>query len=367
MQSNELVYKIALSLLSGIGPKLAKNLIAYTGSPEAVFAENVSGLKKIPGIGDKLAAEIINTKAAALATKELAFIEKHKIIVRFYLDNNFPERLKHCPDSPIILFGRGKDVLNETKIISIVGTRNATPHGKVFCEKLVEDLAASGHRVVIVSGLAYGIDICAHKAALKHGLPTIGVLAHGFDRIYPAVHASTAKEMLKTGGLITEFTSGHGFARENFLKRNRIIAGLADATVIVESAEKGGSLVTADIASSYDRDVFAVPGRISDEYSKGCNKLIRTNRASLIESYHDFEYLLGWDKLESDKHMQQKLFVELTDKETKICNILKTGDTPIDAIAYQTGFGMNKLSAMLLEMEFKGVVKPLPGKVFSLV
>ncbi|HAN78199.1 MAG TPA: DNA-protecting protein DprA [Bacteroidales bacterium] len=365
--NTELTYKIAVSLIPGIGPVLAKNLIAYCGSPDAIFTEKIAVLKKIPGIGDKLAAAIKSADVLNRAEEEVRFILKNNIRTLFYLDSDYPHRLKECSDAPIVLFYRGNDVFDAPYILSIVGTRNATEYGKTVCNLLIEQLASLNIPLVIVSGLAYGIDICAHKASIKNNLPTVASLAHGLDRIYPGNHASVAKEMLEKGALVTEFLSQTNFVRENFLRRNRIIAGLADATLVIESAVKGGALVTADIAHSYDRDVLAVPGSISSEYSKGCNFLIKNNKAALIESADDIISALNWNiGNKKPQAIQQKLFVELSPNEEKIRAILMESDHTIDSIFIKSGLEMSKISASLLEMEFKGLVKNLPGKVFSL-
>ncbi|MFA5533456.1 MAG: DNA-processing protein DprA, partial [Mariniphaga sp.] len=247
MKTDELYYKLALSMIPGIGGVLARNLLAYTGSARRVFSEPYHSLMKIPGIGEVHARGIKNSEVFIQAEKELKFIDKHKIEVLFFADQNFPRRLKHCPDAPIVLFYKGNASLNEQRVISIVGTRNATSYGKMICEQLIQGLAERNHPVLVVSGLAYGIDVHAHKMAMKHHIPTIGVLGHGLDRIYPALHANVAKEMMQHGGLVADFPSGTKIDPPNFIRRNRIIAGLADATIVVESAEKGGALITADI------------------------------------------------------------------------------------------------------------------------
>jgi DNA processing protein len=251
--------------------------------------------------------------------------------------------------------------------VGVVGTRNATEYGRNFTGKLVEELGQMG--AVIVSGLAYGIDIAAHKSCVSGGVPTIGVLAHGLDRIYPKVHSQTARKMVENGGLITEHISGADPDRENFPKRNRIIAGLCDAIVVVEAAKKGGALITADIANSYNRDVFALPGRISDSQSEGCNMLIKSNRAALIQSAADIRYIMGWDDEKVQKiPLQKQLFVELNDDEKKIVDILtNSGKTAIDFIASETAMPPSKVSSLLLNLEFSGVVRCLPGKMFELL
>jgi DNA processing protein len=361
-----LKYKIALTLIPNIGDILAKRLVAYCGSPQAVFEEKKSSLEKIPGIGESYAGAVINQSVFNRAEEEIRFIEKNNITPLFYLDSNYPKRLTHCEDSPIMLYYKGNADLNATKVISIVGTREATEYGKKLCEKLIADLAV--HNVLIVSGLAYGIDICAHKAALDHSLPTVCTLAHGLDRIYPAVHQSTAQKMLENGGWLTDFTSNTTPDRENFPRRNRIVAGISDATIVIESKKSGGSLITADIANSYNRDVFAFPGRIDDVCSEGCNNLIKQNKAALIQSAADLVYILGWEQSKKTKAPQQKqLFIELSQDEELLVNALKGKDSvTIDDLCFASRLPMSKVSALLLTLEFSGIVRSFPGKAYGL-
>jgi len=371
MDKNKLKYKIALSLIPKVGHITAKKLVAYVGDFEGVFKESKKNLLKIPDIGETLANNIVHSNVLPLAEEELEFIEKNNIRVIFYLDEEYPERLKHCIDAPVLLYARGELSLNQRKVLSIVGTRKATNEGVLFCEKLVAALAERGHHPIIVSGLAYGIDATAHHAALNNSLPTVAELGHGLDIIYPASHKSLARKIEHDGLLLTDFPSKSKRDKNNFVKRNRIIAGLSDATIVVESAEKGGALVTADIANSYNRDVFAVPGRITDPYSKGCNQLIKINRAALLEKVEDIEYLLGWepDNDINKKEIQRNLFVELDDEEKYIVDILKasTKEMPIDTICLKAQMPTSKVSPILLELEFKGILKTLPGKTYKLI
>lgn len=360
-------YKIALSLIPGIGGVLARNLVAYVGSVEGVFSEPLKLLMKIPGIGEVNARRIKNSNVFGKAEKEIEFIQKHKIDTFFYSDNNFPRRLKNCVDAPILIYSKGKMNLDEQRIISIVGTRNATGYGKRVCDDMVQQFSERNYKILVISGLAYGIDIQAHKSALKYNVPTVGVVAHGLDRLYPSLHKETAKKMVKNGGLVTDFISGTEISPPNFLRRNRIIAGLADATIIVESAKKGGALVTADIASSYNRDVFAFPGRAGDLYSKGCNQLIRNNGATLIEGIDDLEYFMGWENNSKDKVVQSSLFVELNEQEQKIVDLLQAEkELFIDQISTEMGWATSKVSTMLLNLEFKNVLVVLPGQIYKL-
>lgn len=369
MERSPLVYKIAISLIPGVGTVTAKKLIAYAGSIEAVFNEPASKLEKIPGVGTFLAKKVTTPGIIEKAEKEFGYIQKKNIKALYYLDEDYPERLKHCPDAPIILFLQGNLNLNHKKVISIVGTRKATERGKDLCNKLVSDLAEREHNPVIVSGLAYGIDVCAHKAALKNNLPTAAVLGHGFETLYPASHKSVANEILKEGALVSDFMSYEWAEKNNFVKRNRIIAGLADATIVIESASKGGALITADLANSYNRDVFAFPGRVNDNYSQGCNRLIKSNKAALIEGVRDLEYIMGWDPPgKINKPVQRQLFKELSHEEIKLVEILKKhGDLPIDSICLEAEMPVSKVSPILLNLEFAGIVKSLPGKVYTLV
>lgn len=360
-----LKYKIALSLIPNIGDILAKRLVAYCGSPEAVFEEKKSSLEKIPGIGEAYAGAVVNHSVFSRVEEEIKFIEQNDVTPLFYLDKNYPKRLTHCEDSPVMLYYKGEADLNTTKIVSIVGTREATEYGKKQCEKLIAGLAS--HNVLIVSGLAYGIDIYAHKAAMEQGLPTVCVLAHGLDRIYPTVHKSTAQKMLEKGGWLTDFTSQTKPNRENFPRRNRIVAGISDATIVIESKKKGGSLITADIANSYNRDVFAFPGKTDDLCSEGCNNLIKQNKAALIQSAADIVYILGWEQTKKALPEQSPLLVKLSAEEELLVNALKgKSSVTIDDLCFESRLPMSKVSALLLTLEFSGIVKSLPGKAYGL-
>jgi DNA processing protein len=362
-----LAHQIALSLIPGIGAVTARNLIAYVGSVEGIFQEKEKNLMKIPGVGEVNAQRIIRQNVLDRAKREVDFILKNEIQTLFYLDENYPARLKGCSDSPIILYFKGHANLNELRVISIVGTRNATNYGKEICEELIRSFSERNYKLLVVSGLAYGIDVHAHKACLKYNIPTVGVFAHGLDTIYPSLHSSVASKMLENGGLITDFVSDTVIDRQNFLRRNRIIAGLADATIIVESAEKGGALVTADIANSYNRDVFAFPGRNNDPYSRGCNKIIKLNEAVLVENAADIEKAMNWDvKISSPRVFQASLFEELTSEESKLIDLLKEGDRFVDEITTETQMPMSRVSALLLGLEFRGLVVSLPGKMYRL-
>lgn len=364
--SESLKYKIALTLIPNIGDILAKRLVSYCGSVEAVFSEKRSALEKVPGIGTMYAKSVLSQTVFERAEEELKFIEKYKIEPAFYLDANYPRRLTHCEDSPVMLYFKGDANLNAEKIISIVGTREATDYGRGLCEKLIEDIAS--YNPLIVSGLAYGIDVCAHRAAMDHGLKTIGVFAHGLDKVYPALHRPVAEKMVSHGGLLTDFTSKTRPDRENFPRRNRIVAGIADATIVIESKKDGGSLITADIANSYNRDVFAFPGRIGDIASEGCNTIIKQNKAALIQSAADLIYIMGWEPLKKKNAPQQRqLFVELKPEEEVLVNVLKEKESiNVDDLCIISKMPMSKVSSLLLTLEFSGIVKSLPGKVYRL-
>ena len=362
-----LKYQVALTLIQGVGPVLAKSLISYCGSAEAIFREKESKLLLIPDIGPKTAKAIITHDVFARAEEECQFIIKNKITPLFYLDKNYPKRLNNCHDAPLLLYFKGCAEFNSEKIVGIVGTRNATEYGKTITEELVTGLGASG--VVIISGLAYGIDICAHKVAVKHNIPNIGVVGHGLDRIYPSNHRSTAEKMALNGGVLTEFPSGTNPDRENFPARNRIVAGLCDAIVVVESADKGGALITADVAMSYNRDVFAVPGNVNNIYSRGCNAIIRDNKAALVESSADVIRMMRWQEGDRPKKssIQKKLFNDLSEDELQLVNLLEeNGLVEADVFSWKLQLSPGKVASLLLQMELKGLVKALPGKQFQL-
>ncbi len=368
--TEELKFRIALSLLPNVGPVIARNLVSYCGSVEAIFKQKKRALLKIPEIGPKTAEIIATHKLFTRADQEIEFILKHQIQPLFYLEENYPQRLKHCYDAPILLYFKGNTDLNKSRMIAMVGTRNATDYGKTVTDKLLEELAQLD--VTVISGLAYGIDIHSHRAALKYGISTIAVMAHGLDRIYPGQHRATAAKMIEQGGLLTEYPSCTNPDRENFPSRNRIIAGICDAVIVVEAAKKGGALITADIAHSYSRDVFAVPGRLDDPYSEGCNKLVRINRAALITSAADVTYLMGWEKENntdsSPKMVQKKLFVDLTIEEEELVKILELmPKADIDVLSMELRWPFSKLSSVLLAMEMKGLLKTLPGKMYQLL
>ena len=354
---------LALWAIPGIGSTIARRLISYGGGIKEIFKLKSTDLQRVPGIGQTLSEVITKTDYYQKADETLEFARKFDINIISWFDKRYPERLKQCEDAPLILFTKGQPIDNQLKYLAVVGTRNASQRGQAFCRQLVEEAKNKGAGICIVSGLAYGIDVAAHKAALEFDVPTIGVLGHGLDTIYPSAHRDIAAQMTKKGCLVTEFFQKVFADKNNFVRRNRIIAGLCDATLVVESDIKGGSLITAEIANSYSRDVFALPGRNTDRYSLGCNMLIKSHQAQLIESFADIEYFLGWNT--QPKAVQKQLFVELDPESQKIYDALQENDLTIDEICRQTELSMPKVSVLLLSMEMKGLVKTLPGKVYA--
>lgn len=365
--SDELKYQIALTLIPQIGDVLAKELLQYFGSARNIFEASFKELRALPGFGAVRAGAIRSQQVLERAEREIAFIKNKEITPLFFTDEGYPRRLKYCMDSPIMLYFKGNADLNATKIISIVGTRHATDYGKTVCEKIIADLSALP--LLIVSGLAYGIDITAHKAALKNGLQTVGVVAHGLDRLYPSVHQQTARKMLAQGGLLTDYTSGTNPDKQNFPMRNRIVAGMADATLVIETGKKGGSLITAEIANSYNRDVLAVPGRVGDKRSEGCHYLIHNNKAALVAGAADIIALMNWETPEKRSSVQQaSLFVELNEGEKKIVRLL-TGvkSMHIDDLRLQSEMKTSAVAGAILNLELQGLIQALPGKMYRLL
>ncbi len=356
-------------MISHIGPVLARRLVDYAGSAEAVFRQGRGPLLKIPGLGSHIVDAIRDKALFKRVDQEMDFMARYGIRPVFYQDNDYPGRLRNCEDAPVLLYMKGNVDIERGKMLSIVGTRKATAQGLENCRRLVEDLGGTHSDLVIVSGLAYGIDICAHRVALTRHIPTVAVLGHGMDTIYPSVHRKTAAEIVQNGALISEFSTQTPFIRGNFISRNRIIAGLCDATVVVESGEKGGALITADIANSYNRDVFAFPGRVDDLHSKGCNQLIKTNKALLIEGAGDLQYIMGWE-VTRQKHrlIQRQLFDHLNEENRQIIDLLKNhGELSIDQIGQLCHRPVSQVSPLLLDLELKGLVRCLPGNLYKLL
>lgn len=361
-------YIIGLTLIEGVGPVLAKRMIAFCGGPKEVFNQTANKLIQVPGVGDFVARMVGKSKLVLeRAEKEINFCLKHDIKPISYLEEEYPNRLLQCEDGPAYLFYRGNAALNTTRMLGIVGTRNPSEYGKEFTQTFVQELSGLG--ITIVSGMAYGIDITAHKTSLENQIPTLGVVAHGMDDIYPKQHASTAKKMLENGGILTEFLSGTGPDKENFPKRNRIVAGMCDATVVIETDIKGGSMITARLANDYNREVFALPGKPTDEKSKGCNWLIKTNRAALFESAQDLISIMGWENNSKKSSSKQiSLFETLTDEEQKITSVLQSkGKIMIDVLSLELKQPVSEISVLLLNLEFKGLVRSLPGKMYEFI
>jgi len=364
MIEKELIYLIALTKVPKVGHVLAKNLISYCGNIEAVFEEQIKNLVKIPGIGQQVATNIKNADFKA-AEKEVDFIQKNNIQSIAYYQDEYPRRLKQIESCPTLIYYKGTNVLNHHRTVAIIGTRTPTESGKLICEKILEGLSV--YNPLIISGLAYGIDGIAHKKAVQSEIPTVGVMGHGLDIIYPAEHKSLAQKMMLNGGVITEFPSQTKPDKENFPMRNRIIAAMSDVVIVVESKRKGGSIITAEIANDFNRDVFAVPGRITDEFSEGCNNLIKQNKAHLIESAKDVGYIMRWEEMDAEKHIQRALFVELDDHEKQVVQLLtEAKELSIDQLTYRTQLAPSAVSSVLIGLEFKGMIKSLPGKKYIL-
>lgn len=364
---NEALYSLALTLVPGIGASRAKNLIAHCGGAQEVFKTKPATLLKIPDIGPKAIKSIRSSKDVFVrAEKEVDFAKKFDVQILLHHTEGYPWRLRQCADSPLILYWKGKGSLQSQRVISIVGTRAATSYGKQFIERLLDDLKPFSP--IVISGLAYGVDICAHRVALEKGLSTIACLAHGLDRIYPPLHTPVARQMIDTGGLLTEFPSGTNPDRELFPSRNRIIAGMSDCTIVVETDTRGGSIITAYIAQSYGREVFAVPGKVTDKHSSGCNMLIKQNVAAILNGSQDLIEYLNWEGEKSKPSKQLVLFSSFTNVNQQLLRLLQEHRRlPIDRIASELSINISRASEILLELEFDGVIKSLPGKMYELM
>ena len=360
----ELLYLLALSNVPGLGPVKAKSLLKHVGSAQEIFRLKGSALCSIPDIG-QITAQSLSKVNFRKAEKELDFIQREGINAVTWSDSHYPHRLRHCDDSPIVLFGKGKFDWNPNKAISIVGTRKCDSYGKLFCQALIE--AIRPHSPTIISGLAHGIDAAAHLAAVEQGLPTIGCVAHGLDKLYPPLHKPLAERMKQNGGLVSEFFSDTIIAPEMFPMRNRIIAGMSDCTIVVQTDMKGGSMITAHIAQSYGREVFAVPGRVNDALSRGCHKLIKTNIAAILTSAEDLVNYMQWDQTAAVVQ-SQLAFPEHTDSNAAL--ILSTLheqiDQAFDELLLHTGMSWGLLNSTLLQLEFEGFIRVLPGKRYQL-
>ncbi len=364
---DELHYRIALTLIPQVGDVVAKELLRHLGTARDIFKAKRKHLECIPGVGAQRAAAILRFNAFHLADAEMDFMQRSGVRPVFYTDTAYPKRLQHCYDSPVMLYTKGQLDLQAEKMLGIVGTRKPTAYGLAICEQFVS--AFTQHHITIVSGMAYGIDIAAHRTALQCGLPTIGVLAHGLDSLYPSTHAATARQMQENGGLLSDFGSGTRLSKQNFPRRNRIVAGLCDATLVIESGIKGGSLITADIAGSYNRDVLAVPGRIGDLRSEGCLELVRRNKAALVTGPEDVLDMLNWRPAapKSAPAVQRRLFHHLAPALQHIVETLGDGHLHIDEIQHRSGVPRQEISGAMLQLEMEGLVRPMPGNTYQLI
>ncbi|MDR2690732.1 MAG: DNA-processing protein DprA [Dysgonamonadaceae bacterium] len=371
MSGQNLLYQIGITLVKGIGNITAKQIIDHLDDVSLVFTEQKRLLERVPGLSRRIIAEIRRPEVLKRAEQEVRFIEKNKIMPLFITSPAYPKRLRECADSPVMLYYRGNADLNAAKVISVVGTKNASAYGRDMTEQLVRGVKEKFPDTLVISGLAYGIDICAHRAALQENVATVGVLAHGLDRIYPHVHRSTAVEMLNKGGLLTDFMSETNPDRQNFVKRNRIIAGIADCTIVVESAEKSGALITAGIADSYNRDLFAYPGKAEDRYSAGCNSLIKYRKAALVTSAQDVFREMNWDaetQSAARPAVQRSLFTDLNTEEKTVFDLLsKAKNLQMNSLAIELNWPVGQLSGVLFELEMKGIIRCKPGGVYGLV
>jgi len=368
MEEEDLFFTLALIKVNGVGPIIGKRLIENFGTAKRVFEASYQALLA-KRVSEALAKQIVEKRGFHWVEKEMKLLKQAAIQPLFYQDKDYPYYLRQCDDSPILLFSKGKtcDNWSMRNVVSIVGTRNPTTRGLEFCQRFIE--AVQDYNPIIISGLAYGIDICVHQQALALGLETFGILGHGLHRIYPAKHATVAAKMLEKGGLFTEFPIQSKIDRENFIQRNRLVAGISQATIVIESAKKGGSMSSIAFANDYSRDVFAVPGRIDDPLSQGCNELIRTHRAQLLNSPEEFVEVLNWNQnKKKDSVIQPKLFVNLQEEEQLVYDYLSQVQREvIDLIAIQCRLPIYKVSTILLQLELQGLVRPLPGKYFEFV
>ena len=365
VNKDEIFFRIALGEADNVGIKTAKKLISHFGSAQEVFRLSGRELMQVQGMAHNRAAAIAGFANWDKVEKELNYAEKNGIKAISYSDSLYPNRLKHCEDGPLVIFVKGDADLSANRMLSIVGTRRVTEYGKSMTRNLIETLVPYG--ITVVSGLAYGVDGEAHKACVDFGIPTIAVLGHGLNKIYPPVHTRLANEMVEKGGaLISEFSIESKPDRENFPQRNRIVAGMCDATLVVESAARGGSIITAELANDYHRDVFAIPGKVGDLRSEGCNKLIKRHRAALFETVKDLEYVMGWSLPEKAKPIQKKIFVELTPEEEAVLFFLREkGKVQIDELSLSLKLPMSKVMVHLLNLELNGLVRSWPGKVYE--
>ncbi len=366
MKNTEFNYQIALTLLKGVGPVKARHLIAKIGSIESVFKLSIQTIARKTQMTPAFLKQMGREEALESAEKYVAYFERNYVRGIFYTNPAYPKRLKECQDAPLLLYYKGNTDLNPERVVAIVGTRHATEYGKSVCEEIIKGFI--GKNILVISGMAYGIDICVHQLCVKHNIPTIGVLGHGLDRLYPNEHRSTANKMLENGGLLTEFLPGTKPDRENFPMRNRIVAGMSDATIVIESKESGGSLITAELDNDYARDVFAIPGNVGQIYSKGCNLLIAKQKAHLITGSSDFLEWMQWKEEKVPKTIQRALFTSFTDEEQYLLKLLKeNGDQSVDILALKTKTPVSRTSVHLFNLELAGAVKLLPGKKYKII
>ena len=372
--NQETFYAMALTRLTNFNFQQALELYKAAGSAQNLYEHRNEIGDLIEGPTPRLIEALKDWgDAMKRAEAEVKYMEEHKIRAYTLLDDDYPQRLLECADAPLVLYYIGNADLNQTKIVSIVGTRQITTYGKDLCRKFIRELHEMCPQVLVVSGLAYGVDICAHRESLANGYNTLAVLAHGLDQIYPYHHRDTAAKMVEHGGLLTEFMTQTNADKANFVRRNRIVAGCSDATIVVESAAKGGSLITAEIAQSYDRAVFAFPGNIGQPFSEGCNNLIRDNAAGLISNAEDFVKAMGWQNDAIRRQaladgIERQLFPELSPEEQKIVSLLQqTNDLQLNIISVKANIAIQQVTALLFQLEMKGVVKPLAGGMYHLL
>jgi len=360
-----LLNNIALTMVQDVGPVMAKVLISYCGSAEAVFKASKKELLKIPQVGPKTVERITASKTFDRAEDQMKYLSNNDGKAVVFHSDEYPQRLKHFESSPLVLYLKGEMNLNHKRTVAIIGTRKPTEQGKINCEKLIDGLQDYG--VQIISGLAFGIDTCAHKKSVEVDTETIGVMGHGLDILYPAENRKLVSKMMHNGGVLTEFPINTRPDRENFPMRNRIIASMSDVVVVVESKRKGGSIITAEFANSYNKDVFAIPGRTTDDASEGCNKLIKQHKANLLESAADIGYIMRWDETDKTRVVQKALFIDFNPEEQKLVDILKEKDSlTVDELSHMLNLPPSKLASMLLNLEFKGAIRSLPGKKYIL-
>jgi DNA processing protein len=364
MNDSSTYYRIALNQVHGLGNVTQRRMIQYFGSAQAVFEASTTTLARDFKIPKRIYEQLKSKEVLKAAEDEMRFIEKEKIDLLWFTDSDYPERLRQVYDAPVLMYQKGNYNLNTSKIIAVVGTRSCTRYGMDKTNEFIDGIAP--HNPLIISGLAYGIDITAHRRAMKNNLSTVGVLGHGLNKIYPASHRKDATLMCENGGLLTEYSSNTKLSPELFPMRNRIVAGLADALIVIEAAEKGGALITAEFAFGYNRDVFALPGRVGDTYSTGCNNLIKQQKAHLLQSAKDIEYIMRWEKNEAINTVQKQLFIELTEEEQQLYDYLQgQGTVGMEALMIDLNLPGSVLASRLLQLELKGVVRAFPGKKYS--